>query len=49
MLEGHGYGVQMGDLILVCKTPHGSLEGAQWRNFFQMADASEAEERTTEA
>ncbi len=29
-----------GDMILVYKIPHGSLEGIQWRDFFQMADTS---------
>ncbi len=27
-----------GDMILVYKILHGSLEGIQWRDFFQMAD-----------
>ncbi len=29
-----------GDMILVYKILHGSLEGIQWRDFFQMADTS---------
>ncbi len=29
-----------GDMILVYKILHGSLEGVQWRDFFQMADTS---------
>ncbi len=29
-----------GDMILVYKILHGSLEGDQWRDFFQMADTS---------
>ncbi len=33
-----------GDMILAYKILHGSLEGAQWRNFFQMADTSRLRE-----
>ncbi len=29
-----------GDIILVHKILHGSLEGVQWRDLFQMADTS---------
>ncbi len=29
-----------GDIILVHKILHGSLEGVQWRELFQMADTS---------
>ncbi len=29
-----------GDMILVYKILHGSLEDVQWRDFFQMADTS---------
>ncbi len=29
-----------GDMILVHHILHGSLEGVQWRDFFQMADTS---------
>ncbi len=29
-----------GDMILVYKILHGSLEGIKWRDFFQMADNS---------
>ncbi len=32
--------VNMGDMILVYKILYGSLEGVQWRDFFQMIDSS---------
>ncbi len=32
--------VNMGDMTLVYKILNGSLEGVQWRDFFQMADSS---------
>ncbi len=30
----------MGDMILMYKILHGSLEGVQWRDFFRVADTS---------
>ncbi len=32
--------MNVGDMILVHKILHGSLEGIQWRDFFQVADTS---------
>ncbi len=42
LLNVHSLSCRMakGDMILVYKILHGFLEGVQWRNFFQMGDAS---------